>query len=91
MWEIRGVSTKRRGWIHLAQSKSGQLRGGAVLMDCFQMKRGEFLKHRNKHGIANLKDVQYRTLWVWALSDVREYVVPFDYSHTQGAVIFVRV
>ena len=27
VWEIRSSSTKRRGWIHLAQSKSESLRG----------------------------------------------------------------
>ena len=91
VWEIRGTSTKRRGWMHLAQSKSGQLRGGAKLVDCFQVKRGEFLKHRCQHHVTSLKDVEYKTLWAWVLSAAREYAAPFDYSHTQSAVIFVRV
>ena len=91
VWEIRGTSTKRRGWIHFAQSKSGQLRGGAELVDCFQVERGEFPKHRCKHGLTSLKGIKYTKLWAWVLSDAQEYAAPFDYSHTAGAVIFVRV
>ena len=29
-WEVRGSATKRRGWIHLAESGSGKLIGGAL-------------------------------------------------------------
>jgi hypothetical protein len=91
VWEIRSSSTKRRGWIHLAESGSGNLCGGAKLKDCIPVPRGEFLKHRRLHGVTSLNDVKYKKIWAWVLSDARKYSCPFDYHHTQGAVIFVRV
>jgi hypothetical protein len=91
VWEIRSSSTKRRGWIHLAESGSGNLCGGAKLKDCIPVPRGEFLKHRRLHGVTSLNDVKYKKIWAWVLSDARKYSCPFDYDHTQGAVIFVRV
>lgn len=91
VWEIRGGRTTYRGWIHLAQSKSGNLRGGAKIVDCFHVKRSEFLKHRGSHCVQKLKDIKYKNIWAWVLEGAREYTAPFDYHHTTGAVIFVRV
>ena len=84
-------SMKRRGWIHLAQSKSGNLRGGANLVDCIPVKRSEFLKHQGRHCVKNLKDIKYKNIWAWVLKGAKEYTAPFDYHHSTGAVIFVRV
>ena len=91
VWEIRSSPTKRRGWIHLAQSKSGTLRGGANLVDCLRVERGEFLKHRNRHCVQNLKYIKYKKIWAWVLEGARAYTIPFSYHHRTGAVIFVRV
>jgi hypothetical protein len=48
-------------------------------------------KHRHRHGVTSLKDVKYKKIWAWVLSGAKEYAASFDYDHTQGAVIFVRV
>ena len=90
VWEIRSGPTKRRGWIHLAQSKSGKIRGGANLMDCFRIKRSEFMKYQSRHCVPNLNDIKYKNIWAWVLQGA-EYTVPFDYEHSVGAVIFVGV
>ena len=82
---------KRRGWIHLAQSKSGNLRGGVNLVDCFPLKRCEFLKYRGRHCVQDLKDIKYKNIWVWVLRGAKAYTAPFDYHHTIGAAIFVHV
>ena len=81
-------SMKRRGWIHLAQSKSGNLRGGANLVDCIPVKRSEFLKHQGRHCVKNLKDIKYKKIWVWVLKGAKKCTAPFAYHHTTGAVIF---
>ena len=91
VWEIRSSSTKRRGWIHLAQSKSGYIRGGANLVDCFPVKRSKFLKYKGRHCVQNLKDIKYKNIWAWVLKGAKEYNAPFDYHHSTGAVILVRV
>ena len=91
VWEIRSSPTKRRGWIHLAQSKSRNIRGGADLVDCFPVKHSEFLKHRGRHCIKNLKDIKYKKIWAWVLKGAKKYIAPFAYHHTTGAVIFVCV
>ena len=91
VWEIRSSSTKRRGWIHLAESKSGNIVGGANLVDCFQIKRSEFCKYRQRHCVQKLKDIKYKNIWAWVVKGAKKYSKPFPYYHTAGAVIFVRV
>ena len=43
------------------------------------------------HQIRNVKMVKYKKIWAWILKDPEPYDMPFDYSHKQGAVIFVTV
>jgi hypothetical protein len=90
-WEIRGTSTDRRGLIHFAQSGSGQLRGRAKLVGCRQLDRDTFMQHKRFHQIRNVKMVKYKKIWAWILKDAEPHDMPFDYSHKQGAVIFVTV
>ena len=90
-WEIRGKSTERRGFIHFAESGSGQLRGRAQLVGCRQLNRRKFMKYQHKHQVPNAEMVTYKNIWAWILEDAEPYEMPFDYSHTQGAVIFVKV
>ena len=90
-WEIRGTSTKNRGFIHFAESGSGQLRGRAKLVDCRQLDRRTLMKHQCFHQLPNSKMVKYKNIWAWILKDAEPYEMPFDYSHKQGAVIFVTV
>jgi hypothetical protein len=90
-WEIRGTSTDRRGLIHFAQSGSGQLRGRAKLVGCRQLDRDTFMQHKRFHQIRNVKMVKYKKIWAWILEDAEPHDMPFDYSHKQGAVIFVTV
>ena len=89
-WEIRSTATKRRGWIHLAQSKSGRLVGGAKLVNCMQIARSDFMKFQDLHCVPASNSITYKKIWAWALADACSYNVPFRYSHTSGAVIFVR-
>ena len=90
-WEIRGTSTKNRGFIHFAESGSGQLRGRAKLVDCRQLDRCTLMKHQCFHQLPNAEMVKYKKIWAWILKDAEPYEMPFDYSHKQGAVIFVTV
>ena len=90
-WEIRGTSTKRRGFIHFAESGSGQLRGRAKLVGCRQLNRRKLMKYQHKHQVPNAEMVTYKNIWAWILKDAEPYENSFHYSHTQGAVIFVKV
>jgi len=90
-WEIRGTPTQRRGFIHFVESGSGQLRGRAKLIDCRQLDRRTLMEHKNFHQLPNAEMVKYKNIWAWILEEAEPYDMPFDYSHKQGAVIFVTV
>ena len=90
-WEIRGSKTTRRGWIHLAQSGTGKLVGGARLVDCIRVPHSEFMKHRDLHCVPALSVVKYKAIYAWVFRGARRYKEPFEYSHTAGASIWVRV
>ena len=49
------------------------------------------MKHQCFHQLPNAKMVKYKNIWAWILKDAEPYEMPFDYSHKQGAVIFVTV
>jgi len=88
-WEIRGSSTSRRGWIHLAQSKAGgTLVGRARLVKCIQLDKTAFFEHVHLHCVPRLSMVPYKRVFAWVLEDVERFVQPFTYNHRQGAVIW---
>ena len=89
-WEVRGSATKRRGWIHLAESGSGKLIGGAKLIDCIHVPRSEFLVHRDLHRVPALSLIKYKTIYAWVFRDARRYGETFNYVHAPGAVVWVR-
>ena len=90
-WEIRGTSTQRRGYIHFAESGSGQLRGRAKLVDCRRLERSNFMQFQSRHRVPDVNMVKYKNIWAWILEEAEPYDASFDYSHKHGAVIFVTV
>ena len=92
-WEIRGSSTSTRGWIHFAESKAGgKLKGRARLVDCFPVSRAfeaAFAQHFCHHQVPSLKVVLYKQPFAWVLEDAERFARPFEYTHRQGAVIWV--
>ena len=67
---------------------SGQLRGRAQLVGCRQFNRRKFMKYQHKHQVPNAEMVTYKNIWAWIMWP---YENSFHYSHTQSAVIFVKV
>ena len=59
-WEIRGTSTQRRGYIHFAESGSGQLRGRAKLVDCRRLERSTFMQFQSRHRVPDVNMVKYK-------------------------------
>ena len=91
-WEIRGSATARRGWIHFAESKAGgTLVGRARLVDCIPVPKATFNSHVRRHCVRNVADVPYKSIFAWVFEDAEHFAKPFDYKHTQGAVIWVKV
>jgi hypothetical protein len=91
-WEIRGSSTTRRGWMHFAESKGGgKLVGRARLVDCIKIPKDTFQSHAHRHLVTNVADVPYQFIFAWVLEDAERFTEPFVYSHTPGAVIWVKV
>ena len=91
-WEIRGCATARRGWIHFAESKAGgTLVGRARLVDCIRIPKATFNSHVRRHCVRNVADVPYKSIFAWVFEDAEHFAKPFDYRHTQGAVIWVKV
>jgi len=91
-WEIRGTATKRRGWIHLAESKAGgKLKGLARLCDCREICRRDFSRHVRHHRVPDLHLVPYKRIFAWVLAGAKKYTKPVSYVHKRGAVIWVKV
>ena len=91
-WEIRGCATARRGWIHFAESKAGgTLVGRARLVDCIRIPKATFNSHVRRHCVRNVADVPYKNIFAWVFEDAEHFAKPFDYKHTLGAVIWVKV
>lgn len=90
-WEIRGCSTTRRDWIHLAESKAGgTLVGRARLVDCVELNKATFLQHVHRHCVPRLSMVPYKRVFAWVLEDAERFTPPLTYEHRQGAVIWVK-
>jgi len=71
-WEIRGTSTTRRGWIHLAESGAGgKLGGRARLVDCLRLPRSAFACNVNHHCVAHISAVPYKQMFAWVLKDAQ--------------------
>ena len=98
-WEIRGMATTRRGWVHFAQSKAGgQLVGRARLVDCSALggasgvvSEAAFTKSFRFHRVPSLKVVPYKRPYAWVFEQAERFDKPFKYQHRQGAVIWVDV
>ena len=91
-WEIRGSSTAKRGWVHLAESKAGgKLVGRAKLVASFPLSRSSFMKNYSKHRVSSLNTVPYETPHAWVFADAEKFERPFLYEHKQGAVVWVDV
>ena len=90
-WEIRGTNTDKRGWIHLAQSKSGKLMGRARLVNALKINRDEFDSYFHFHQIPDASDVNYKIIYAWVVEDAQKFEEPLHYHHTQGAVRWVRL
>ena len=90
-WEIRGVKTTRRGWIHLAESKAtGQLMGRVRLVDCRAVARESFMQHAAHHRVKNIEDVKYKNIYAWVLVKAERFDKPFRYRHAPGAVMWIK-
>ena len=91
-WEIRGCSTSMRGWVHFAESKAGgKLRGRAILVNCFPLRKKSFGLYYKMHCVPSLTMVPYKTVYAWVFEDAEEFEKPFEYEHKYGAVIWVDV
>ena len=91
-WEIRGSSTCKRGWIHLAESQAGgKLMGRVRLVKCFSVTPTMFKQHRNHHCVPCWNMLPYKTPHVWVLEDAERFEKPFEYEHKKGAVIWADV
>jgi len=70
VWEIRGETTKKRGWIHLTRSgASGEIHGSATLLDVHSLTRRNFAANFDKHRIRDVRKVKYAKIYAWELTD----------------------
>ena len=68
-WEIRGMATSKRCWIHFAESQAGGLlMGRARLVDCIPLSattEAGFKKDFTRHRVPSLKVVPYKRPYAW--------------------------
>ena len=92
-WEIRGMATSKRCWIHFAESQAGGLlMGRARLVDCIPLSattEAGFKKDFTRHRLPSLKVVPYKKPYAWVFEDAERFAKPYTYEHRQGAVTWV--
>ena len=92
-WEIRGMATSKRCWIHFAESQAGGLlMGRARLVDCIPLSattEAGFKKDFTRHRVPSLKVVPYKRPYAWVFEGAERFSKPYRYEHRQGAVIWV--
>ena len=90
-WEIRGMPTSVRRWIHLAQSGTGSLVGRARVVGCLKVPREELPGHVDKHCVLDCGIVRYARVFAWVLEGAERLAAPRPYVHPQGAITWVRL
>ena len=90
-WEMRSTHTKRRGVIGLIEAGTGLIVGEAEIIETY----GPLLiihlqQNKDKHQ-CELKDLDDKWRFAWALKNARRYDKPIPYSHPKGAVIWVKL
>jgi len=94
-WEIRSSSTTMRGPIALIKKGSGQVVGVANLVDTKgPLSQQEKLDSMDKHQISverleSGETDKWNTAWV--LENAQPLITPVNYSHPNGAVIWVKL
>lgn len=91
-WEMRSSSTKIRGDIGIIEKGTGRIVGITTLVDCLAPLTVDELvanKHRHRVDFENNPDlVKWNNPWVLENS---HRIDPIQYTHPQGAVIWVNV
>ncbi|MCL7422567.1 MAG: ASCH domain-containing protein [Methylobacter sp.] len=94
-WEMRSSATQVRGPIALIKKGSGQLVGVANLIDVKgALTRQDKLKAMDKHQIALDRLESGETdKWdtAWVLEGAQSLIMPINYHHPSGAVIWVNL
>lgn len=93
-WELRGSRTSLRGKVALAASGTGLLFGVAEIIDCIGPIRAEELAGKEQqHRVPDeeLANIAYRNTYAWVFSGPQRFKEPVPYSHSRGAVIWVRL
>ena len=49
------------------------------------------MQFQSRHRVPDVNMVKHKNIWAWILEEAEPYDASFDYSHKQGAVIFVTV
>ncbi|MFS1430679.1 ASCH domain-containing protein [Vibrio splendidus] len=91
-WEMRSTITKKRGWIGLVEKGSGCISGVAYLSDCLEKKSfDELIDTFHFHQVPYSQQPKYMK-WntPWVLEQVNR-ISPVQYTHPQGAVVWVNV
>lgn len=92
IWEIRSSNTKKRGEVFLIKSGTGKIFGKIQLINSFPLDDDEFFNSIDKHQIKNHGNrLPYKNTHAWVFDDPIIFDKPIEYSHPQGAVIWVNL
>ena len=92
-WEIRGRSTRVRGWIAIIAAGTGQIVGGGMLAGVIgplSLDRYQTAADLHCTPPERLDHLPYERTFAWCLSDGMA-VAPIRYEHPIGAVTWVRL
>jgi hypothetical protein len=95
-WEIRGNSTKKRGWIALIKSGSKKVIGICQIVDVIgpltmDELLGSFGKHRMPTSEIRESGLPYPRTYAWVIRNPVELADPILYKHPMGAITWVTL
>jgi hypothetical protein len=91
IWEIRGSHTHIRERIFIIESKTSLVVGECTIIDSIALSSEQFLNTVSKHCVnQDVKEIKYKKLHAWVLSEVLKYEIPIPHIHKMGTVIWVN-
>lgn len=94
IWELRSSRTSVRGRIAIARSGTGTLIGSATLIDVIgPIPKVDLPQDFARHLVEpdQAAQVNYSRIFAWVMSEPVRFPDPIQYTHPQGAVIWVKL
>lgn len=96
-WEIRGSNCKIRGKVGIISG--GKWIGNIDIVDCIEINLKMYRENIDKHNVGLEEDskfgsvlkLPYKKTFAWILASPKKFLIPKNYIHKKGCVIWVNL